>query len=170
MSIVALSELLGATVRDATGTVRGRVREVAIAPQDHPTRVAYLIVNTPDGERLLPAAALKSCGATVRTDDDTGVLGDGLAALAVAAYARDSAVVDDEVFDRELLAYLGAGLGGGVDEQLVEHGPPWAVRNRRIGGPGRAGDRKGPKSNAYVSIGGHPVAVSRSIKPQRFSA
>jgi len=36
MSIVALSELLGASVRDASGTVRGRVREVAIAPEDHP--------------------------------------------------------------------------------------------------------------------------------------
>ena len=46
MSLVALSELLGATVRDATGTVRGRVREIAVAPQDHPTRIAYLIVKT----------------------------------------------------------------------------------------------------------------------------
>ena len=70
MSLVALSELLGATVRDASGTVRGRVREVAIAPQDHPTRVSFLIVNTTDGERMLPSAALRSCGATVRTSDD----------------------------------------------------------------------------------------------------
>jgi len=36
-SIVALSELLGATVRDASGTVRGRVRDIAITPQDHLT-------------------------------------------------------------------------------------------------------------------------------------
>src|SRR3954449_170162 len=70
MSLVALSELLGAPVRGATGAVLGRVREIAIAPQDHPTRIAYLIVRTPDGERVLPAAVLKSCGATVRTADD----------------------------------------------------------------------------------------------------
>src|SRR4029078_10280926 len=70
MFLVALSELLGATVRDATGTVRGRVREIAIAPQDHPTRIAFLIVKTSDGERMLPATALKSCGATVRMADD----------------------------------------------------------------------------------------------------
>ena len=63
MSIVALSELLGASVRDASGTVRGRVREVAIAPEDHPTRVAYLIVRTSDGERVLPGGDVKSCGA-----------------------------------------------------------------------------------------------------------
>lgn len=67
MSRVALSELLGATVRDATGTVRGRVREIAIAPQDHPTRIAYLIVRTPGGERALSADDVKSCGGTVRT-------------------------------------------------------------------------------------------------------
>ena len=58
MSLVALSELLGATVRDASGTVRGRVREIAVAPQEHPTRVAFLIVRTSDGERMLPAGAL----------------------------------------------------------------------------------------------------------------
>ena len=70
MSIVALSELLGASVRDASGTVRGRVREVAIAPEDHPTRVAYLIVRTSEGERVLPGGDVKSCGATVRAGSD----------------------------------------------------------------------------------------------------
>jgi magnesium transporter len=70
MSIVALSELLGASVRDASGTVRGRVREVAIAPEDHPTRVAYLIVRTSEGERVLPGADVTSCGATVRAGSD----------------------------------------------------------------------------------------------------
>src|SRR5262245_28048478 len=51
MSLVALSELIGAAVRDSSGSVKGRVREVAVAPQDHSTRVAYLIVRTSDGER-----------------------------------------------------------------------------------------------------------------------
>ena len=70
MSIVALSELLGASVRDATGTVRGRVREIAVTPQEHPTRIAYLIVRTADGERVLPTTSLRACGATVRADTD----------------------------------------------------------------------------------------------------
>src|SRR5438876_10622854 len=70
MSLVALSELLGATVRDASGSVRGRVREIAVTPQDHPTRVAFLIVKTPEGERVLPPSALKSAGATVRAAND----------------------------------------------------------------------------------------------------
>ena len=71
MSIVALSELLGASVRDATGTVRGRVREIAVAPQDHPTRVAFLIVRTADGERVLPASAIRAAGAAVKADSDS---------------------------------------------------------------------------------------------------
>ena len=75
MSLVALSELLGATVRDATGAVRGRVREIAIAPQDHPTRIAFLIVRTPDGERVLPRRRIKSAGATVRAATDAAQLG-----------------------------------------------------------------------------------------------
>jgi sporulation protein YlmC with PRC-barrel domain/CBS domain-containing protein len=70
MSLVALSELLGATVRDATGTVRGRVRDIAVAPQDHPTRIAYLIVRTPEGERVVPPAGVTSAGATVRASSD----------------------------------------------------------------------------------------------------
>ena len=70
MSVVALSELLGASVRDASGAVRGRVRELAVAPQDHPTRIAFLIVKTPSGERMLPPGAVTSAGATVRAAND----------------------------------------------------------------------------------------------------
>jgi CBS domain-containing protein/sporulation protein YlmC with PRC-barrel domain len=70
MSIVALSEMLGAPVRDASGAVRGRVREIAITPQDHPTRITFLIVKTTDGERVLPGDALTACGASVRTASD----------------------------------------------------------------------------------------------------
>jgi magnesium transporter len=70
MSIVALSELLGATVRDASGTVRGRVRDIAITPQDHLTHIAYLIVRTSDAERVLPADAIKSYGPSVHASSD----------------------------------------------------------------------------------------------------
>jgi CBS domain-containing protein len=70
VSLVALSELIGATVRDAGGVVGGRVREIAIAPQDHPTRVACFIVTTPQGERLLPTDAVISAGITVRASTE----------------------------------------------------------------------------------------------------
>ena len=71
MSLVALSEMLGAPVRDASGVVRGRVREIAVSPQEHPTRIAYLVVRTGDGERALSPGDIKSAGATVRATTDS---------------------------------------------------------------------------------------------------
>jgi sporulation protein YlmC with PRC-barrel domain/CBS domain-containing protein len=97
MSLVALSELLGATVRDAAGTVRGRVRELAIAPQEHPTRIAYLIVRTADGERVVPADALKSCGATVRTDSDAANWASYTASDGLLLLKRD--LLDQQIID-----------------------------------------------------------------------
>ncbi|MGA2459322.1 MAG: hypothetical protein ABSF85_17270, partial [Terriglobales bacterium] len=46
MATVSLSELLGSTVYDASGVASGRVREVALAPQEDRSRVALLIVKT----------------------------------------------------------------------------------------------------------------------------
>ncbi len=97
MSVVALSELLGASVRDASGAVRGRVREIAIAPQDHPTRIAFLIVRTSSGERMLAPDAITSAGATVRAATDAAqwerfIPSDGLLLL-----RRD--VLDQQIID-----------------------------------------------------------------------
>jgi magnesium transporter len=97
MSIVALSELLGATVRDASGAVKGRVREIAVAPQDHPTRVAFLIVRTSEGERAVPAHGLKSAGATVRTDTDAATWERYAASDGVLLLKRD--LLDQQIID-----------------------------------------------------------------------
>ncbi len=97
MSIVALSELLGATVRDASGAVKGRVREIAVAPQDHPTRVAFLIVRTSEGERAVPAQGLKSAGATVRTDTDSATWERYAASDGVLLLKRD--LLDQQIID-----------------------------------------------------------------------
>ena len=42
MSTVALTELLGSPVFDTTGKACGRVREVALAPQEDRARVAII--------------------------------------------------------------------------------------------------------------------------------
>jgi len=97
MSLVALSELLGATVRDATGTVRGRVREVAVAPQDHPTRVAFLIVRTADGERMLPLESLRSAGAAVRAATDASNWEEFAPSDGVLLLKRD--LLDQQIID-----------------------------------------------------------------------
>src|ERR1700681_3875091 len=97
MSRVALSELLGATVRDATGTVRGRVREIAVAPQDHPTRIAYLIVKTSDGERALPPDDVKSFGSTGRTTTESTGWGSYTPSDGVLLLKRD--LLDQQIID-----------------------------------------------------------------------
>ena len=66
MATFALSELLNAPVYDATGTRSGRVREVALRPQDDRARVFSLIVKTGSGERMLPADAILSVDGGVR--------------------------------------------------------------------------------------------------------
>src|SRR5712671_616812 len=97
MSLVALSELLGASVRDATGTVRGRVREIAIAPQDHPTRIAYLIIKTPGGEYALTADDVKSFGSTVRTMTESTHWGADTPSDGVLLLKRD--LLDQQIID-----------------------------------------------------------------------
>jgi CBS domain-containing protein/sporulation protein YlmC with PRC-barrel domain len=55
---IALSSILGAPVYDSSGLLAGRVREVAISPQDDASRVSDLVVKTRDGDRLLPIKSL----------------------------------------------------------------------------------------------------------------
>ncbi|HTC92331.1 MAG TPA: CBS domain-containing protein [Terriglobales bacterium] len=68
MANVALTELLGAPVVDPSGAVAGRVRELAIAPQEDRTRIAGVVVRTSNGDRLLLRDALQALeGRAVRS-------------------------------------------------------------------------------------------------------
>ncbi len=60
MPSLALTELLGAPVFDAAGGQCGRVRELALAPQEDRARVATFIVRTKAGDRLLPSTLVRS--------------------------------------------------------------------------------------------------------------
>ncbi len=97
MSVIALSELLGAAVRDLSGVVRGRVREIAIAPQEHATRVAYFVVRTPVGERVVLADAVKACGPSVRTSNDASSWERHLPSDGVLLLKRD--LLDQQIID-----------------------------------------------------------------------
>ena len=97
MSLVALSELLGASVRDASGTVRGRVREIAVTPQEHPTRIAFLIVRTSAGERVVPARVVRSFGPTVRADSDSAAWDHYVPSDGVLLLKRD--LLDQQIID-----------------------------------------------------------------------
>jgi magnesium transporter len=66
MLTLALSELLGATVYDPSGAATGRVREVALAPQEDRSRISSLIVKTQSGNRVLPFAAVSAINGGIR--------------------------------------------------------------------------------------------------------
>jgi sporulation protein YlmC with PRC-barrel domain/CBS domain-containing protein len=67
MMTLALTELLGATVYDPSGAASGRVREVALAPQEDRSRIASLIVKTKTGSRLLGFASISSINGGIKT-------------------------------------------------------------------------------------------------------
>ena len=56
---LALSRLLGTRVADANGKRIGRVREVALRPQEDPNRVSGLVVKTAEGDRFLVPSMLR---------------------------------------------------------------------------------------------------------------
>jgi len=65
MTTLPLSELLGATVYDASGAPTGRVREVTLAPQEDRNRIASFIVKTKSGNRVLPFASVSTIDGNV---------------------------------------------------------------------------------------------------------
>ena len=67
MAPFALSELLGQPVYDSAGGRVGRVREIAVVPQDDPNHVAAFVVKTSDGDRLLSSHKVKSVNGGVRS-------------------------------------------------------------------------------------------------------
>jgi magnesium transporter len=66
MCALALTELLGSLVVDAAGKKCGRVREVALTPQEDRARVSVLIVKTRDGDRSLPLHSVTAINGGVR--------------------------------------------------------------------------------------------------------
>jgi len=97
MATVSLSELLGSTVYDASGAASGRVREVALAPQEDRSRVALLIVKTPAGNRLLPLTAVSAINGGIRAATASGdwTAADGSEGLLLLS--RD--LLDQQVID-----------------------------------------------------------------------
>jgi magnesium transporter len=67
MTTLPLSELLGATVYDASGAAIGHVREVTLAPQEDRDRIASFIIKTNSGNRVLPFSAVSSIDANIHT-------------------------------------------------------------------------------------------------------
>jgi len=96
MSTVALTELLGSPVFDVAGQC-GRVRELAVSPQEDRARIAVLIVRTKSGDRVLPFSSVISINGGLRTDTSisTWPVADGSEGLFLLA--RD--LLDQQIID-----------------------------------------------------------------------
>jgi magnesium transporter len=96
MSTLALTELLGRVVFDATGQC-GRVRELAVAPQEDRARIAVLIVRTKSGDRVMPFSAVTSMNGGLRIDSSASAwpLADGSEGLFLLT--RD--LLDQQIID-----------------------------------------------------------------------
>jgi len=97
MLTFALTELLGTAVFDTAGSRCGRVREVALVPQEDRARVAVLIVRTSGGDRMLPFGSVTSINGGIRTDAPTADWADGEGAEGMLLLGRD--LLDQQVID-----------------------------------------------------------------------
>jgi magnesium transporter len=92
---LSLSELLGLPVFDPGGRV-GRVREVALVPQEDPSRIAALVVRTNDGDRLLAGNRLQSINGGVRT-------GEALASWVSFSSSQGMLLLERDLLDQQII-------------------------------------------------------------------
>ena len=97
MSSIALTELLGAPVVDSTGAQAGRVRELALTPQEDRQRISMVIVKTSSGSRLLPAQFIMSLNGGVRARSAQSEWASADSQEGMVLLARD--LLDQQVID-----------------------------------------------------------------------
>lgn len=94
---LALTELLGATVYDATGVVCGRVREVALTPGEDRAKVSILIIRTREGNRALPFTSISRINGGVRAHNSLKEWGSSEGVEGLFLLERD--LLDQQVID-----------------------------------------------------------------------
>jgi magnesium transporter len=97
MATVSLCELLGSTVYDASGVASGRVREVALTPQEDRSRVSLLIVKTPAGNRVLPLTAVSAINGGIRASTGAADWASADGSEGLLLLSRD--LLDQQVID-----------------------------------------------------------------------
>src|SRR5438132_9681493 len=96
MTTIALTELLGSPVLEASGAQCGRVREVALAPAEDRVHVSMLIVRTKTGDKVLPFAEISSLNGGVRTSSPAS---DWSAPEAEGLFLLERDLLDQQIID-----------------------------------------------------------------------
>ena len=130
MPSFALTELLGTPVFDTAGSRCGRVRELALIPQDDRARIACFIVKTAAGTWLLPFGSVTSMDNGIRTDLPTAnwTKNDGSEGmLLLSRDLLDQQVID--VFGRKVVRVNDLDLS----QELIENRPVLRVGSVDVG-------------------------------------
>ncbi len=154
MGAIALSDLLGLPVYDSESGRVGRVREVALLPQDDPIHIAALIVRTPQGDRIVGTNLLRTVNGGVHTAaraSDLPKYSSGEGMLLLERDLLDQQIIDvhgrkvvrvndiELALDREAadsplglqlrIAFVDAGARGAVRRLLKGMVPRYALSN-----------------------------------------
>ncbi len=97
MLALALSDLLGLPVYDSESGKLGRVREVALVPQEDSTRISALIIRTPVGDRILATDLLRTVNGGVHTAVHTADLPKYSSGEGMLLLERD--LLDQQIID-----------------------------------------------------------------------
>lgn len=97
MPAIALTELLGLHVIDVDGNDAGRVRELAVSPQEDSSRISVIVVRTKSGERVVAPGSIAAINASVRTTNSAASWGRLEAAEGLFLLARD--LLDQQIID-----------------------------------------------------------------------
>ena len=93
----ALSELIGASVYDASGAQAGRVRELAIVPQQDGNIVAAVVLKTRQGMRLMAPRQIVNINGGIKTNAKSSELTDFAGSEGMLMLTRD--LLDQQIID-----------------------------------------------------------------------
>src|ERR1700758_88602 len=97
MANYPLSDLIGATVFDSTGAQAGRVRELAIVPQQDVNKIAALVLKTRLGVRLMASAQIAGINGGIKATvvaADFAELGSSEGMLMLSRDLLDQQIID----------------------------------------------------------------------------
>lgn len=97
MPSLSLSDLIGTPVIDNTGSQAGKVREVALTPQENSSQITAFVVKTKHGNRLVPARAISLIDSGLRIStsaDEWSPYGGGEGMLLLERDLLDQQIID----------------------------------------------------------------------------
>jgi len=117
MPALALSELLGMPVYDSSGGKVGRVREIAMVPQEDTAHIAAFVIKTNVGDRLLSTRQVKSVNGGVRS------LG-AVSELTPYSSSEGMLLLDRDLLDQQIIDVNGRKVVRVNDAELQQDSTP----------------------------------------------